>query len=100
MNYIIETTVVIGFFVILFLFVNPCAAQMTCGNTIISVGDNIEKVYMKCGKPTMTSKDMDGGRNGKGPNTYYYDMGKDQYIKKLFVQGGRIERIEWLDKGK
>lgn len=93
------------FFCIIFLaglllvMADDCSAQMVCGNTIISGGDNLEKVYRECGKPTMTSKDMDGGRNGKGPNTYYYEMGEGRYTKRLFVQGGRIESIESLEKG-
>ena len=88
------------FFVGLSLVVaDNCFAQMVCGNAIISGGDSLEKVYRECGKPTMTSRDMDGGRKGKGPNTYYYEMGKGKYTKRLFVQGGRIESIESLEKG-
>jgi len=90
---------VICFMGLALVMVNNCFAQMVCGNTIISGGDNMEKVFRECGSPTMTSSDMDGGRKGKGPNTYYYDMGDGSYVKKLFVQGGRIESIESLEKG-
>jgi hypothetical protein len=79
---------------------NGSFAQMKCGDSIISVGDSMSKVKSKCGRPTYTSHDFDGGRRGRGPNTYYYSQGEGKHMKKIFVQGGRIDRIEWLDKEK
>jgi hypothetical protein len=91
------------------------ADAMRCGSRLISDGDPIEKVLEYCGEPTETQRtwivrqprfEVGGqeypfkGEEEVPVDTWTYDFGPNQLMRRIRFVAGKVDSIETLDYGK
>lgn len=81
-----------------------------CGNgRIVSVGDFLPEVYVKCGEPTFRDRRIESsggyGRWGHRHDGFVtveewvYNLGSNEFMYRLKFADGRLVRIDSLDHG-
>jgi len=68
---------------------------MTCGSTIVSVGDSKPSIMEKCGPPWMIEQLSASGTRA----VWIYNFGSSGFMKKLSFDGETLESIEDGEKG-
>jgi hypothetical protein len=91
------------------------ADAMRCGSRLISDGDPIEKVLEHCGEPAQTQRtwivrqprfEVGGqeypfkGEEEVPVDTWTYDFGPNQLMRRIRFVAGKVDSIETLDYGK
>ena len=90
------------------------ADAMRCGSRLISDGDPVEKVLEYCGEPTETQRtwivrqprfEVGGqeypfkGEEEVPVDTWTYDFGPNQLMRRIRFVAGKVDSIETLEYG-
>ena len=72
----------------------PASAAMRCGTELVVEGDSVLKLLEACGEPDM-------GVAALGPTNaeWIYNFGPDEFMKRVVIRDGQVERIEELGRG-
>ena len=80
-----------------------------CGSgQIVSVGDLLPDVYVKCGEPTFRDRRIESSGVGYGRwghseivtvEDWIYNLGANEFMYRLIFSNNRLVRIESLDHG-
>ena len=93
-----------------FIAVEALADGMRCGDTLVADGGSAGEVLLKCGEPfyreTVAYKGVEGSRTERTVNSstevqvekWYYEFGKDMFIRILTFEQGTLVRVEEWDK--
>ena len=96
------------------------SSSFRCGAALVSLGDTATDVMVRCGKPLRRVVSPRGGSRShvaqagsdmkaaakktrrKGPprETWYYDLGAQDFIYGLFFEEGILKKIERSGRGK
>lgn len=75
---------------------------------IVSVGDTLAEVYVKCGEPTFRDQRVESSRWGVGTwghrevvtiEDWTYNMGANEFMYRLVFANGRLATVESLGHG-
>ena len=67
--------------------------DMRCGTEIIQTGDSALRVLAACGKPQAGDpEDVDEGE-------WTYNFGPDEFMMKVVIMNGKVQRFEQLGRG-
>lgn len=81
---------------VLLLLAAPASVQaaMRCGTELITEGDTVLELLNACGEPTI------GAPPGPVDRAEWtYNFGPDEFMMRVLIQDGKVERIEELDRG-
>jgi len=101
---IAKTKVVFMLFLILFpaLSFSALADTFRCPtHELVSTGDNISVVLMKCGEPSHREKRSTGGTLAMGPEVeeWTYNEGGGDFMYILTFTNGKLTRIQNVGSG-
>ena len=70
--------------------------SFSCGQSVVSVGDDKLTVFEKCGEPKF--KELVSGANERRVEAWYYKRGTQQFTRILTFDGTKLVRIETLSR--
>ncbi len=69
-------------------------AAMRCGNELISPGDSVLKLLNACGEPAYGDPAL-----YLGTAQWTYNFGPNEFMQRVYIQNGKVERINQLGYG-
>lgn len=75
---------------------NPIMASMRCGTDLINKGDSVVLLLEACGEPDIGDSDL---LLAYGSGEVTYNFGPREFMVRVTVSGGEVERIENLGYG-
>lgn len=72
----------------------PAAAALRCGTDLVVEGDSVVKLLDSCGEPTYGDAAL-----FLDTAEWTYNFGPDEFMHRVLIRDGRVERIEELGRG-
>jgi len=67
---------------------------LRCGTDLVAEGDSVVKLLEACGNPTTGDPDL-----YLGTAEWTYNFGPEEFMYRVLIRDGAVERIEELDRG-
>ena len=75
---------------------NPSAASIRCGTDLIQEGDSVILLLEACGEPDLGDSDI---LLGDGTGEVTYNFGPREFMVRVTISDGKVERTENLGYG-
>lgn len=72
----------------------PVVGAMRCGSDLVAEGDSVLKLLDACGEPTFGDPAL-----YLGTAEWTYNFGPNEFMMKVLIRDGQVERIEELGRG-
>lgn len=72
----------------------PGVAALRCGTELVSEGESVLKLLEHCGEPASGDPALYLGRA-----EWTYNFGPNEFMYRVVIQDGEVERIEELGRG-
>ncbi len=69
-------------------------SALRCGTDLVAEGDSVVKLIESCGEPTIGNAALFQDRA-----EWTYNFGPNEFMYRVLIDNGRVERIEELGRG-